>query len=33
MHMNNPIHDGPPPTRGLEVLAVVAPTLGKKGSA
>lgn len=32
IHVDNPIHDGPPPIRGVEVLAVVSPTPSKKDS-
>lgn len=32
MNVDNPIHDGPAPVGGLEVLAVVAPSLGKNDS-
>jgi len=32
MNVDNPIHDGPPPVGGLEVLAAVSPALSKKYS-
>lgn len=30
MDTDNPIHDGPPPTRGLDVLIVITPIPGNK---